>query len=113
MRFLLACEKNGEPEEARRAYESMKEVVLAFGPQNLPTDEATTFFLTIKRLADEAATRGDPRGAIALLRIIVDGDRAGVQTFRGLAEMLAPRESTHGRRGPEIVCAAVIVKKFV
>jgi tetratricopeptide (TPR) repeat protein len=82
-----AYEQNGEAEEARRAYETMKEIVLAIGPGKLPTEEATTFFLTIKRLADEAATHGDPRAAIGLLRIIVDGDRAGVQTFRGLAEM--------------------------
>lgn len=87
LQIAQACEKHGEPEEARKAYEAMKEVVLAFGPQNLPTDEGTTFFMTIKRLADEAATRGDPRAATALLRIIVDGDRAGVQTFRALAEM--------------------------
>jgi tetratricopeptide (TPR) repeat protein len=87
VQIAQACEKYGEPDEAHRAYESMKDVVLAVGPQNLPTDEATTFYLTIKRLADEAATRGDPQGAINLLRIIVDGDRAGVQTFRALAEM--------------------------
>src|SRR5262245_45708039 len=40
LQIAQASEKNGEPEESRRAYESMKEVVLAFGPQNLPTDEA-------------------------------------------------------------------------
>jgi tetratricopeptide (TPR) repeat protein len=98
LQIAQACEHNGEPEEARKAYEAMKEVVLAFGPKNLPTDEATTFFMTIKRLADEAATRDDPRGAISLLRIIVEGDRAGVQTFRALAEM----HERHGEALPAL-----------
>jgi tetratricopeptide (TPR) repeat protein len=80
-------ERLGEREAMRTTFEKLRESGLAYGPQKLPADEATTFYMAIKRMADDAAAREDFRGAVALLRIILEGNRAGLQTFRQLAEM--------------------------
>src|SRR5207248_10605918 len=50
------------------------------------------FYGVLKRLADEAATAGDNDGAIALLTMYAEYERAGLDTLRQLAEM-------HERRG--------------
>ncbi len=80
-------ERLGDVEAMRATFDKLRQSGLAYGPKNLPPDEATTFYMAMKQLADDAAARDDARSAISHLRLIVEGDRAGLQTFRQLAEM--------------------------
>jgi tetratricopeptide (TPR) repeat protein len=80
-------ESLGDTPAVRATFEKLRELGLSFGPKNLPPDEATKFFTSMKRLADDAAAAGDYQAAVRHLRIILEGDRAGLQTFRQLAEM--------------------------
>src|SRR5262249_38735579 len=85
-------EQANDRESARRAHEQLKEAGLAFGPKNFSAEEKAIFYGVIKRMADEAAAAGDNDGAIALLTIYAEYERAGLETLRQLAEM-------HERRG--------------
>lgn len=87
LEIVQTYERLGDAEAVRATLDKLRAAGMAFGPKNLPTDEATIFYQAIKRMADDAASRDDPRAAISLLRLIVEGDRAGLQTFRQLAEM--------------------------
>ncbi|HLW66760.1 MAG TPA: tetratricopeptide repeat protein [Gemmataceae bacterium] len=80
-------EQAGEQGNARKANEYIKTLGQEFGPKNFNPEERAIYFGTIKRLAEEAAAKGDARGAIANLTIYADYERAGLETLRQLAQM--------------------------
>src|SRR5204863_4360013 len=59
-----AYERAGEADAARRALEEGKRAGLAAGPKALPDDERQAYFALVKRLAEDASTRGDFRAAV-------------------------------------------------
>jgi tetratricopeptide (TPR) repeat protein len=87
LQIAQTYERAGEPENARQAYEYVKQSGAAFGPKNLPPEEKAAFFGIVKKMADEAAARGDNRAAIADLTLYAEYERAGLETLRQLAEM--------------------------
>lgn len=87
VKVAQACEAAGEMDNAQRTYELLKEAGLTFGPKNYSADEQAVYFGIIKKLADDAAARGDDRGAIEYLRIYADYDRAGLETLRQLSQL--------------------------
>jgi tetratricopeptide (TPR) repeat protein len=58
-------EKHGDPENARKAYESAKQTGLAVGPRNLPRDQRACYFDALRWLATKAEAQGDVPHAAA------------------------------------------------
>jgi tetratricopeptide (TPR) repeat protein len=80
-------EQTGERENARKANEFLKTLGQQFGPKSFPPEEKAIYFAIVKRLAEEAAARGDARAALANLTIYADYERSGLETLRQLAQM--------------------------
>lgn len=87
VKVAQACEAAGELDNAKRTYELLKEAGQTFGPKNYSADEQATYFGIIKKMADDAMSRGDDREAIEYLRIYAEYERAGLETLRQLAQL--------------------------
>jgi tetratricopeptide (TPR) repeat protein len=88
--FKLAqvYEKLGDEENARKSYESAKQVAQAIGPRNLYRDQKQFYLDSLRRLADMADARGDFNTAIEeLRRYQEDGGPAALAAYRKLAEL--------------------------
>jgi tetratricopeptide (TPR) repeat protein len=82
-----ASEKAGKFAAVWEAYEAIKKAVLAFGQKSLSPEERHTYFAVIKALGEDAAKRGDTAAAIENLHLYCEYERAGIQTYRTLAEL--------------------------
>jgi tetratricopeptide (TPR) repeat protein len=80
-------ERMGVESEARNAYERGKQAGLALGPKSLPDDERHTYFAIVKRLAEDAVARKDLDAAVANYQLYTAYERAGVETYRTLADL--------------------------
>jgi tetratricopeptide (TPR) repeat protein len=80
-------ERMGEEQPARDAFERGKRAGLALGPKELPDDERHAYFAVIKRLAEDAIAREDFDAAVANYQLYTAYDRAGVETYRTLADL--------------------------
>jgi tetratricopeptide (TPR) repeat protein len=86
-RLAEAYAKAGETLQATRYLQLVRDAGLEVGLQNLPADQRTIYFTTVKRLADEAAARDDVDEAIYNLSLATHAPDSGVPTLRALAEM--------------------------
>jgi tetratricopeptide (TPR) repeat protein len=82
-----AFERAGDADEARRALEAGKRAGLAIGPKSLSEEEQRAFFALVRRLAEDAHARGDLRAAVEDYHVYTQYDRAGLETYRTLAEL--------------------------
>ncbi len=82
-----AYERAGDAESTRQALEQGKQAGLAAGPKALPDAERHTYFVLVKRLADDAAARGDLRAAVANYQLYTQYERSGLETLRLLADL--------------------------
>jgi tetratricopeptide (TPR) repeat protein len=80
-------ERMGGEDEARAAFERGKQAGLALGPKSLPDDERHTYFAIVKRLAEDAIARHDLDAAVANYYLYTAYDRAGVDSYRRLADL--------------------------
>jgi tetratricopeptide (TPR) repeat protein len=94
-------ERMGEEEPARDAYERGKQAGLAIGPAALAEDERHVYFAIVKRLAEDAVARGAWDAAAANYQLYAGYDRAGVETYRALADV-------HERRGDALAAVRAV-----
>jgi tetratricopeptide (TPR) repeat protein len=80
-------EKAGNFAAVWQAYEAIKQAVPAVGPKNLAAQDRHTYYAVLKALGDDAAKRGDTVGAIENFRLFAEYERAGINTYRTLAEL--------------------------
>jgi tetratricopeptide (TPR) repeat protein len=73
--------------EARNAFERGKQAGIALGPKSLPDDERHTYFAIVKRLGEDAVARQDFDAAVANYQLYTAYDRAGVESYRTLADL--------------------------
>jgi len=87
--LTIACahEKAGNFAQVWQAYEAIKKAVQAVGSKNLATEDRHTYFAVVKALGEDAAKRGDTAAAIENFRLFAEYERAGIQTYRTLAEL--------------------------
>lgn len=82
-----AHERSGEADEARQTLQIAKKVGLSLGPKSLPDEERAAFFALLRRLAEDANARGDYREAIEDYQHYTQYERAGLDTYRTLADL--------------------------
>jgi len=79
--------KAGETVQATRYLQQVRDSGQESGIDKLPADQRSIYFATLKRLADEAAARGDFDEAIYNYSLSTHAPESGVPTLRALAEM--------------------------
>jgi tetratricopeptide (TPR) repeat protein len=82
-----AHEQAGNFGEVWGYYERVKQAGRAFGPANLGDQDRATYFAVVKALGEDAAKRGDNDAAIENFLLFANYERAGVGTYRTLAEL--------------------------
>ncbi len=87
LKIAKAQEKAGNFAEVWRAYEAVKKAGQKVGPKELDTPNRQTYFAVVKLLGEDAAKRGDNAAAIENYRLFTEYDRAGIQTYRTLADL--------------------------
>lgn len=86
-RLAEAHARAGEALQATRCLQTVRDSGLEVGLANLPADQRTIYFSTIKRLAEEAAARDDFDEAIYNYSLATQAPDSGVPTLRALAEL--------------------------
>lgn len=74
--------------------ERAKQIGRAVGPASLAEADRTALFAAVKQLADHAREQGDVDRALDSLKFYTLNDRAGVETYRALAELFEQRAGT-------------------
>jgi tetratricopeptide (TPR) repeat protein len=82
-----AHEKAGDIDGVWRNYELAKQVGRAAGPKNLSPEDRHAYFAVVKLLADTALADKRNDAAIDNFRLYTEYERAGVETYRSLAEL--------------------------
>jgi predicted Zn-dependent protease len=82
-----AHEKAGNGAEVWQAYEEMKRSAQRVGPKSFSADDRKIYFAVIKALGEDAALRGDTAVAIENFRLFAEFERAGINTYRTLADL--------------------------
>jgi tetratricopeptide (TPR) repeat protein len=82
-----AQEKAGNFAEVWAAYEAAKQAVQSVGQKNLGPEDRQVYFAMVKALGEDAAKRGDTAAAIDNFRLFAEYERAGINTYRTLAEL--------------------------
>jgi hypothetical protein len=82
-----AHEKAGNFGDVWHYYELIKKVGHAVGPANLTDEDRHTYFAVVKTLGEDAAKRGDNVAALECFKLFADYERAGINTYRTLAEL--------------------------
>jgi tetratricopeptide (TPR) repeat protein len=82
-----AYAKAGETLQATKYLQYVRDCAREVGVENLPDDQRTIYFATVRRLADEAAARGDIDEAIYDYSLATHAPDSGAATLRSLAEM--------------------------
>lgn len=81
--------KLGRAEEATGYLGQVKRAGLAVGPANLPIDQRELYFAALKKLSEDAASRGDFAAAVEDYRLFVEAGKEDANTLRHLAELYA------------------------
>ncbi|MCI0458915.1 MAG: tetratricopeptide repeat protein [Gemmataceae bacterium] len=68
-------------------YELAKRVGRAVGPKNLTREDRDLYFAVVKALAEDATKHDELDNAIENYRLYVEYERAGVETYRHLADL--------------------------
>jgi tetratricopeptide (TPR) repeat protein len=82
-----AHEKAGNFGEVWQNYEMVKKAGQAVGSANLGAEDRHTYFAVVKALGEDAAKRGDNAAALENFRLFAEYERAGINTYRTLAEL--------------------------
>jgi tetratricopeptide (TPR) repeat protein len=82
-----AHEKAGDMAGVWANYERAKQLGRAIGPANLAEADRTNLFAAVKQLADHAREVGDIDQALDSFKFYTLNDRAGIETYRALAEL--------------------------
>lgn len=106
LQIAETCERHGDEAGARAAYEAAKRSGLALGPQALPDAERHAYFAVVKRLAEDGVAREDLDAAATHYQLYTAYDRAGVETFRTLADL-------HERRGDPLAVVRAIEQAMI
>jgi tetratricopeptide (TPR) repeat protein len=81
------AEKFGDPAEAQRYRKRVREFGQAVGPAELPPDQRAIYFITVKKLGEEATAAKDWKEAIHNYQLLAQSESAGKETLRTLAQM--------------------------
>ena len=76
----------GQASESRKYLEMARESGLEIGVEKLQPDQREIFYAAVKRLADDAAKRGDTDEAIYNYTLYTRFERSGKESYRSLAE---------------------------
>jgi tetratricopeptide (TPR) repeat protein len=82
-----AHEQAGNFSEVWNYYEQIKQAGRRFGTENLAGQDRATYFAVVKALGEDAAKRGDHDAAIENFLLFTHYEKAGVNTYRTLAEL--------------------------
>jgi tetratricopeptide (TPR) repeat protein len=81
--------KRGEVEAARGYLEQVKRSGQLAGPRRLPADQRELYLAALKKLSDDAASRGDYQAAVDDYRLYVEAGKEDANSLRHLAELYA------------------------
>lgn len=87
VRIAQASERQGDIDGAWTHYRLARDVGHAIGAKNLPDEERQRYFQVLKMLADSAREEGNLDEAIRNYRLYVEYEKAGVETYRQVAEL--------------------------
>jgi tetratricopeptide (TPR) repeat protein len=82
-----AHEQAGNFAEVWNYYEQIKQAGRMLGTDNLAGQDRATYFAVVKALGEDAAKRGDHDAAIENFLLFTHYEKAGVNTYRTLAEL--------------------------
>jgi tetratricopeptide (TPR) repeat protein len=68
-------------------YEQAKLIGQRVGPKELSAEDRNAYFAILKTLGDDASKRGDVDAALDCYRLFAEYERAGMQTYRTLADL--------------------------
>jgi hypothetical protein len=89
-----AHEQAGDPEGQRNAAHRAKNIARAVGPQNLSPEHRESVFAAVKWLGDIAMAKGPIEEAMDCFHFYTLYDKAGLETYRTLAELYERRAQT-------------------
>jgi tetratricopeptide (TPR) repeat protein len=81
-----AYAKAGEPQQATRYLQLLRDSGLEIALPNLPAEHRKIYYTAVRRLADDAASRGETDEAIFNYSLATNDPDSGVPTLRALAE---------------------------
>jgi tetratricopeptide (TPR) repeat protein len=82
-----AYERAGDAEGMWRQYDNAMQAGRAADPKNLGDDDRQALFAVVKQLGDHARNAGDIDKALACYKFHSQSERAGIETWRTLAEL--------------------------
>jgi tetratricopeptide (TPR) repeat protein len=86
-----AHERAGDPAGMWRQYDRAMQAGRAADPRNLSEEERQALFAVVKQLGDHARTAGDIDKALEYYKFHSQSERAGIETWRTLAELFEQR----------------------
>jgi len=87
IQIAKASERAGEIDGVWHNYELAKRAGRSAGPKNLSEEDRHTYFAVVKLLADTALAANENDAAIENYKLYTEYERAGVETYRALAEL--------------------------
>jgi tetratricopeptide (TPR) repeat protein len=87
VQIAKASERAGNFKGVWQNYELAKRAGRAAGPKNLAAEERQLYFAVVKALADDAMKHDEVDNAIENYRLYTEYERAGLETYRNLAEL--------------------------
>jgi predicted Zn-dependent protease len=87
VQIARASERAGDIDGAWHNYELAKRAGRDAGPKNLSDDDRRTYFEVVKMLADAKMEAIENEAAIENFKLYTEYERAGVETYRALAEL--------------------------
>jgi tetratricopeptide (TPR) repeat protein len=87
IQIAKASERAGDIDAAWHNYELAKRAGRAAGPKNLTPEDRHGYFAVVKMLAESALAAGNNESAIENYKLYSEHERAGVETYRALAEL--------------------------
>jgi tetratricopeptide (TPR) repeat protein len=87
VKIAQTCEKYGDVDGAWEAYEHAKRAGVLIGPKKLSQQDQEMYFQVVKMLAETAMSENQVDKALANFRLYTESNRAGIETYRALAEL--------------------------
>jgi len=87
IQIAKASERAGDIDGAWHNYELAKRAGRSAGPKNLAEEDRHLYFAVVKMLAENALASNQVEAALENYKLYTEYERAGVETYRALAEM--------------------------
>lgn len=87
VRIAETCRRFHDPQGAQLHLELARHAGLRAGYQTLADEQRLAFFTAVRRLAEDARTRGDVDQALEYYRLLAESERSGLETLRALADL--------------------------